>query len=128
MELIPTKPTKTKFDKYATIGNKTIFEKKVPQTTKYSSIKTTLNTGLSVKNVEILSFFFLNFHYLKILGDKLISKRKSELFQRVESSYLLGLLKQERNFESIYNLTQKDSKNQIVKIVENEKSETQVFF
>lgn len=38
-----------------TIGDKNFIQKKVPKTNKYDHVKSTLNTGKTAKNVEVIS-------------------------------------------------------------------------
>ena len=52
---------------------------KVPKNKKFDHIKTTLNTGSTVKNIEYLS-------------DKYIAKKKSEPYKRLKGSTLIKLL------------------------------------
>jgi len=54
-------------------------EKKVPRNPKYSHIKSTLKTGKTIKDAEVLS-------------DKLIAKKRSEPFKRIKPSTLAKLL------------------------------------
>ena len=75
-------------DKY---GKKNYLDKKVPLSNKYSGVKSSLNTGKTVKDMEIMS-------------DQLVSKRKFEGFKRLKSSTLAKLLGEQNFTESIYNL------------------------
>ena len=75
-------------DKY---GKKNYLDKKVPQSNKYSGVKSSLNTGKTVKDMEIMS-------------DQLVSKRKFEGFKRLKCSTLAKLLSEQTFTESIYNL------------------------
>jgi len=61
-----------------------------PKSTKYDSIKPTVNTGKTIKNVVLES-------------DKLVSKKKSELFKRVNAKAIQKLLSENNLHESIYN-------------------------
>eukprot|EP00826_Nyctotherus_ovalis_P009872 TRINITY_DN12614_c0_g1_i4.p1 TRINITY_DN12614_c0_g1~~TRINITY_DN12614_c0_g1_i4.p1 ORF type:complete len:118 (+),score=4.61 TRINITY_DN12614_c0_g1_i4:135-488(+) len=54
-------------------------ETRVPKNPKYSHIKSTLKTGKTIKDTEVLS-------------DKLIAKRKNEPFKRIKPSTLAKLL------------------------------------
>lgn len=78
-------------------GKGTVLDKKVPKNPKFEKVSTKLNTGQTVKDILIVS-------------DKQVAKRKGELFKRIKGSTLANLLKQEKNFESIYQLNteQKD--------------------
>lgn len=69
-------------------------DKKPPKNAKYDKIGPTVKTGYTVKDINTMS-------------DKLVAKRKNELFKRIKTSTLAKLLKQDNNQESIYNL--KDS-------------------
>ena len=73
------------------VGNKDILNKKPYINPKYNSVKSSVDTGKSVKNVNLQS-------------DQLISKRKSELFKRVKGGAIIKLLNEEQLKESIYNL------------------------
>eukprot|EP00357_Protocruzia_adherens_P008121 CAMPEP_0114996886 /NCGR_PEP_ID=MMETSP0216-20121206/14580_1 /TAXON_ID=223996 /ORGANISM="Protocruzia adherens, Strain Boccale" /LENGTH=267 /DNA_ID=CAMNT_0002361181 /DNA_START=39 /DNA_END=842 /DNA_ORIENTATION=- len=68
-------------------------DKKVPKNPKYQNVKSTLNTGKTVNKVDIVS-------------DKLISKKKNEMFKRVKPSTVAKLLTQAKpaDSESIYKL------------------------
>ncbi len=68
-----------------------------PKSTKYDNIKPTVNTGKTIKNVILES-------------DKLISKKKSELFKRVNAKAIHKLLNENNLHESIYNLSVNDNK------------------
>ena len=65
--------------------------KKVPRNPKYSGVKSSLNTGKSSKDVEVIS-------------DQLVAKRKSEKFRRIKCSTLAKLLSEQNFEESIYKL------------------------
>lgn len=60
-------------------GKKDLLNKKTPATNKYSNVKSSLNTGKTAKDVEVIS-------------DKLVSKRKFEGFKRLKCSTLIKLL------------------------------------
>ena len=74
-------------------GDKTIQEKKLKENPKYKQVSKVVDTGLTIKNTQLMS-------------DQLISKRKSELFKRLKGSTIIKLLKsaKENQTESIYNL------------------------
>ena len=59
--------------------------------TKYDNVKKTLNTGLTARNIEVIS-------------NQLLAKRKGEQFHRVQHEQLKTLLEVDCNEESIYNL------------------------
>ena len=84
-------------------GKKGTMDKKVPQSNKYANVKSTLNTGKTAKDVEIIS-------------DKLVSKRKFEGFKRIKCSTLvklLGEVEEEAGVESIYRLGNEDDGEEI---------------
>jgi len=72
-------------------------ETKIPQNPKFKDIKTTLNTGITKNNVEVISILLL-------WGDKLLAKRKGENFSRIKGSTLAKLINTDTNPESIYNI------------------------
>jgi hypothetical protein len=74
-------------------------ETKIPQNPKYSNVKSTLNTGFTKNNIELISFV------LKI-GDKMLAKRKGENFSRLRPSTIARLVTTDTNPESIYNINQ----------------------
>ena len=65
--------------------------KKPISTNKYKSVKSVVNSGKTINDVEIMS-------------DQFLSKRKNELFKRLKGSTILKLLGENNNTESIYNL------------------------
>jgi carboxylesterase type B len=65
--------------------------KKPVQTGKYKEVKKQINTGKTVKDVEVMS-------------DQFLSKRKNELFKRLRPTTIIKLLSENNNTESIYNL------------------------
>ena len=67
--------------------------KKPPTNDQFKDVKKTIDTGKTIKDVQILS-------------DKLVSKRKSELFKRIYPSTVVKLLDECTNTESIYNLAE----------------------
>jgi len=77
-------------------GKSDYLEKRVPKNPKFSTITTTLNTGVHANHIEVVS-------------DHKIAKRKGELFRRIKPKTLFGLLKVETNGESIYNLVDKEN-------------------
>ena len=81
-------------------------EKKVPKNPKYEGIGPVINSGKTIKQVEILS-------------NQSVAKRKGEIFHRIKSSTLAKLLDEAGTKESIYNIN-KDTEE--VKEVEDNKS------
>lgn len=72
-------------------GSKSLMDKKIKASTKYSHISQVVDTGKTIKDVRFAS-------------DQLVSKRKNELFKRVKSSTIVKLLNQNPQTESIYNM------------------------
>lgn len=72
-------------------GKTYILDKKVKANKKFGHIKSGLNTGKTRRDVEILS-------------DKMVAKRRSEVFSRIGRQALTTLLEYETNTESVYNL------------------------
>ena len=75
-------------------GNKEMVNKKITKNPKYDGIKSSVDTGKSIKKVVMQS-------------DQLISKRKSELFKRVKGGAIIKLLtdvKESIHQECIYNM------------------------
>jgi hypothetical protein len=56
-----------------------MMEKKVPTAKKYQHVKSTIQTGKTVNDVEVIS-------------DKLVAKRKGESFRRIKASTLQKLV------------------------------------
>ncbi len=73
-------------------------DKKPPTNNKYKEVKKTIDTGKTIKDVEIIS-------------DKLVSKRKSELFKRINPTTVIKLIEECATKESIYNLADETSDN-----------------
>lgn len=65
--------------------------KKPISTNKYKAVKSVVNSGKTINDVEIMS-------------DQFLSKRKNELFKRLKGSTIMKLLGENNNTESIYNL------------------------
>lgn len=86
-------------------GKGSVLDKKVPKSNKYEHVESKLagKTGMTVKDVEVMSKF-----YLIPLGNKEVSKRKGELFRRIKPSTLWKMLNQEIQAESIYNINHED--------------------
>eukprot|EP01017_Pseudomicrothorax_dubius_P012527 TRINITY_DN15242_c0_g1_i1.p1 TRINITY_DN15242_c0_g1~~TRINITY_DN15242_c0_g1_i1.p1 ORF type:complete len:306 (-),score=69.18 TRINITY_DN15242_c0_g1_i1:65-982(-) len=66
-------------------------DKKVPKNPKYEKVTSTIDTGMTVRNIEVVS-------------NQAIAKRKGELFRRIKASTLANLLRTEKNAENIYNM------------------------
>ena len=77
-----------------------MLDKKVRKNPKYENIKSTLNTGKTMKEVEIISKLWL----IELLGDKLVAKKKNEKFKRIKCSTLAKMLQEPPSEESIFNL------------------------
>jgi hypothetical protein len=65
--------------------------KKVKTNPKYSEVKSVINHGKTVKDVQVLS-------------DQLVAKRKGENFGRIKGSTLAKFLSETTNEESIFGL------------------------
>ena len=70
-------------------SNLKVLDKKVPRNPKYEHIQGKLKTGPTINQVEIMS-------------DKLVSKRKGELFKRIKCSTVSKLITESITKESIY--------------------------
>ena len=81
-------------------------DKKVPKNPKYEGIGPVINSGKTMKQVEILS-------------NQSVAKRKGELFHRIKSRTLAKLLEEAGTKESIYNIN-KDTEE--IKETEDNKS------
>ena len=66
-------------------------KKKVKTNPKYAEVKSTINHGKTMKDVEVVS-------------DQLIAKRKGENFGRVKCSTLAKFLSEVSNEESVFGL------------------------
>jgi hypothetical protein len=75
-----------------------MMNKKPPSNYKYKEVKKTIDTGKTIKDVEIIS-------------DKLVSKRKSELFKRINPTTVIKLIEECTTKESIYNLADENLEN-----------------
>lgn len=80
-----------KFGKTKNVISKQPLEKKTPKNPKYENIGPVINSGKTMKQVEVLS-------------NQSVAKRKGELFQRIKSTTLAKLLEEAGTKESIYNL------------------------
>ncbi len=91
------------------------FSKKIPSNPKFGHVKSTLNTGPTVRQVELLT-------------DKQVSKRKSEIFKRITSKKLNSLIAEETNKESVFDLFNQnlDRSNKIGSVVESKIDESPV--
>lgn len=86
---------------------KQILDKKVKKSTKYGHVKSVLSQGKTMKDVEIMSMFECSFH-MKLLGDQLVAKKKSEKFKRIKCSTLAKLLQEQTYEESVYKLASQE--------------------
>ena len=84
-------------------GNKESIHKKPSKNPKYDNVKSSVDTGKSIKNVAMQS-------------DQLISKRKSELFKRVKGGAIIKLLSENILLESIYNLGKEGEDDNVGKL------------
>lgn len=76
-------------------GMKNLISKKPVKNPKYDNIKSTVDTGKSVKGIVMES-------------DQLVSKRKSELFRRIKGGAIIKLISENLISESIYNLAKEE--------------------
>ena len=74
-------------------------KKKVKTNPKYEGVKTVLNTGKTVKDVEVIS-------------DQLVAKRKGENFMRIKCSTLAKFLNEVNNEESIHGLMEQTNREE----------------
>lgn len=84
-------------------GDKNTLSKKLPKNPKYNDIKATVNTGKTIKDVVLES-------------DQLVSKKKSELFKRVNGLAIVKLMNEVVLTESIYNLG-KENESQNINVI-----------
>lgn len=80
-----------------------VTERKVPRNPKYEGIGPTVQTGKTVRQVEILS-------------NQSVAKRKGELFKRMKPSTVGRLLEENPHQESIYRLGRDDEEEQKVPV------------
>jgi centrosomal protein CEP41 len=66
-------------------------DRRVPKNPKYESISPTINSGKTIKQVEILS-------------NQSVARRKGELFRRIKCSTLAKLIEESGTKESVYNI------------------------
>lgn len=83
-----------------------LLNKKPPSNNKYKEVKKVLDTGKTIKDVEVLS-------------DQYVSKRKNELFKRIKASTVVKLLEENNNSESIYNLAEESKEENIYNMNDN---------
>ena len=84
-------------------GNKDLNSTKLKAVNnKYDNIKSTVNTGKTIKNVVLES-------------DKLVSKKRSELFARVKPDTIVKLMNEVKINESIYSLAEESKESNIQK-------------
>lgn len=76
-------------------------DKKITSSKKYSHVKSSLNTGKTMKDVEIVSKSKIIINMT--LGDKLVAKRANEKFFRIKCSTLAKLINGFNFSESVYN-------------------------
>ncbi|EGR31545.1 hypothetical protein IMG5_107650 [Ichthyophthirius multifiliis] len=92
---------KQKMDKHKPLGHqfakKDLLQTKPKITNKYTNVKKTINSGVTVRDVDVKS-------------DRFIAKKKSENFGRIKPSFLSELLQQDKNTESVYELVDNNSK------------------
>ena len=74
--------------------------KKPPTNTKFRDVTKTVDTGKTIKDVQVLS-------------DNFVHKRRTELFKRIKNSTMIKLLEENNNSESIYNLADEDKEENI---------------
>lgn len=72
-------------------GEKYFMDKKPIKNPKYSNVKGTINSGMTVDKIEIIS-------------NNNVTKRRGELFSRIHKSSLVKLIGIEKYSESIYDL------------------------
>lgn len=96
-------------------GNKKLMNTKIPITKKYKHVRPTFKAGPTINDIEVLS-------------DKIISKKKGELFKRIKCSTLNKLLNQQpQDPESIYGLvgSNKEESKEEIKDTQSEYSISQ---
>lgn len=86
-------------------------EKKISPSKKYAYVKSTLDQGKTMKDVQIISKQ-KNFSLTAKIGDKLVAKRASEKFFRIKCSTLAKLLTGYNFGESVYNWNGEDGKEE----------------
>ena len=85
-----------------------LLDKKPPKNEKFQDIKKTIDTGKTIKDVQILS-------------DSFVTKRRSELFKRIKGSTIVKLIDENHISESIYNLAEEDKEESIYGLSTNNK-------
>ncbi|CAD8093572.1 unnamed protein product [Paramecium sonneborni] len=75
-------------------------DKKVPKNKKYDYVKQTLNTGPTVRDIEVIS-------------NSTIAKKRSEIFKRIKCSTVLKLISEEPAQESIHNIIDQQEQDQL---------------
>ena len=80
-----------------------VMDRKVPRNPKYDRIGPTVQTGKTIRQVEVLS-------------NQSVAKRKGELFKRIKASTVGHLLEQNPHQESIYRLGRDDEEEQKVPV------------
>ena len=79
-------------------GNKATIEKKIKNNPKYQDVKSQIDHGKSMKDVQVVS-------------DNLVAKRKGEHFGRIKATTLAKFLNETNNEESVFNLVKEDKEN-----------------
>lgn len=85
--------------------------KKPKVSEKYKGVKKTIDTGNTIKDVQVLS-------------DKYVSKRKNEYFKRIKGSTIVKLLGENNNKESIYNLADENNGEMAFNQIDDDKDNT----
>ena len=83
-----------------------VMDRKVPRNPKYEHIGPTVQTGKTIRQVEILS-------------NQSVARRKGEIFKRIKPTTLCKLLEQTPHQESIYRLGRDDEEEGKVPVEDN---------
>ncbi|CAD8186885.1 unnamed protein product [Paramecium pentaurelia] len=75
-------------------------DKKVPRNKKYDYVKQTLNTGPTIRDIEVIS-------------NATIAKKRSEIFKRIKCSTIFKLISEEPAQESIHNIIDQQEQDQL---------------
>ena len=84
-------------------------KKKVKTSAKYANVKSVLNTGKTMKDVEVVS-------------DQLIAKRKGENFGRIKCSTLAKFLGEVHNEESVFGLMAQNAEEGLPAVEDNKEN------